>query len=109
MAHSAYAENNELAKIAEIIDYVAIMAYDINGTWSGLTGHNAPLHFDPLEAEIRGWNFGVDGTLNIYSDVPKDKLVLDLPFYGHSWAGCNVENDGNIVIENGPCQQCGAS
>lgn len=107
-ANWAYAENNELSKIAEIVDYVAIMAYDINGTWSGLTGHNAPLHSDPLEAEIRGWNFGVDGTLAIYGAVPKDKLVLGLPFYGHSWAGCNVDQDGKMVTENGPYQECAA-
>ena len=79
-ANWAYAENNELAEIAEIVDYIAIMAYDINGTWSGLTGHNAPLHSDPLEAKVRGWNFGADGTLAIYGAVPKDKLVMGVPF-----------------------------
>ncbi|KRG15052.1 chitinase [Virgibacillus soli] len=104
----AYAENNELGKIAEVVDYIAIMAYDINGTWSGVTGHNAPLHADPLEAEIRGWNFGVDSTMNVYGAVPKHKLLLGLPFYGHSWAGCNTEDNGKMVMEKGPYQQCAA-
>ncbi|WP_066185999.1 glycoside hydrolase family 18 protein [Gracilibacillus timonensis] len=104
-----YAENNELGKIADIVDYMAIMAYDINGTWSGVTGHNAPLHGDPLETEIRGWTFGVDQTVNVYGDVPKDKLVLGVPFYGHSWAGCNPDDGGGMKIENGAYQSCAAA
>ena len=91
----AYADNNELGKIAEIVDYIAIMAYDINGTWTGITGHNAPLYYDDLEAKVRGWSYGVSQTPNVYSAVPKDKLLLGVPFYGHSWAGCNVETDGD--------------
>ncbi|WP_413376089.1 glycosyl hydrolase family 18 protein [Alkalihalobacillus sp. 1P02AB] len=103
-----YAENNELGKIAEIVDYMAIMSYDINGTWTGLTGHNSPLYFDPLEEQVRGWSFGIASTPNVYGAVPKDKLLLGLPFYGHSWAGCNEENDGKKVMENGAYQQCAA-
>ncbi|MBM7676220.1 glycoside hydrolase family 18 protein [Gracilibacillus alcaliphilus] len=102
----AYAENNELGKIAEIVDYMAIMAYDINGTWSGLTGHNAPLYGDPLETELRGWTFGVASTIEVYGDVPRDKLLLGVPFYGHSWAGCNPDQDGKMAMENGAYQEC---
>lgn len=102
----AYAENNELGAISEIVDYIAIMAYDINGTWSEITGHNAPLYYSQLEADVRGWSFGVDSTPNVYSAVPKDKLLLGLPFYGHSWAGCNADNDGKMVVENGAYQKC---
>lgn len=102
----AYADNNELGAISEIVDYMAIMAYDINGTWSEITGHNAPLYYSQLEADVRGWSFGVDSTPNVYSAVPKDKLLLGLPFYGHSWAGCNADNDGKMVVENGAYQTC---
>ena len=31
-----------------------------------------------------------------------------MPFYGHSWAGCNVETDGKKVQANGAYQQCAA-
>lgn len=107
-----YAEKNELAEIAKIVDYMAIMTYDTNGTWSGTTGHNAPLYDDPLEAERRGWLSGSASMgANVYqsSGVPAEKILIGLPFYGHAWAGCNEPNDGAFNKLNGAYQDCGAA
>lgn len=107
-----YADNNELAKIAEIVDYLAIMTYDTNGTWSGTTGHNAPLYDDPLEEEIRGWLSGSASMgANVYqsSGVPTNKILIGLPFYGQAWGGCNEDADGAFNKSTGAYQECGAA
>lgn len=104
-------EHNDLAAIGEIVDYAAIMAYDTNGTWSGLTGHNAPVYPDPLEEELRGWSSGsAEGASNMYvwQGIPAEKVVLGVPFYGQAWGGCNEDDDGAYQSERGAYQDCAA-
>lgn len=101
--------NNDLQAIGEIVDYAAIMTYDTNGTWSGLTGHNAPVYLDDLEEELRGWFSGsANSASNMYlwGGIPPEKVVLGVPFYGQIWAGCNVDNDGAYQPERGAYQAC---
>jgi len=104
-------EHNDLAAIGEIVDYAAIMAYDTNGTWSGLTGHNAPVYPDPLEEELRGWASGsAEGACNMYvwQGIPAEKVVLGVPFYGQAWGGCNEADDGAYQSDRGAYQDCAA-
>ncbi|MFB1051495.1 glycosyl hydrolase family 18 protein [Paraliobacillus sp. JSM ZJ581] len=103
--------NNDLKAIGEIVDYAAIMTYDTNGTWSGLTGHNAPVYLDDLEAELRGWHSGsADSASNMYlwGGIPPEKVVLGVPFYGQVWEGCNANNNGAYNPKRGAYQECAA-
>src|SRR5690625_7529715 len=84
------------------------MTYDTNGTWSGTTGHNAPLYDDPLEEDIRGWLSGSASMgANVYqsSGVPADKILIGLPFYGQAWGGCNEDADGALIKPMGAYQE----
>ncbi len=105
-ASPAYAENNELDKIGEIVDWINIMTYDFNGGWSKQSAHNAPLYLDGeaiaanvQKAESFYTEAGVQGHLN--AGVPAEKIVLGLPFYGRGWAGCAPGAEGD-----GQYQQC---
>lgn len=73
--------NMELAKIAQVLDWINIMTYDLHGAWEPRTDHHSAMY----------GNFGdpllVDAAVNTYltSGVPNDKLVLGVPFYGRGW------------------------
>ncbi len=66
-----------LRDLAASLDWINVMTYDYHGSWSSVSGMNAPLD-------------KVDATLQRYLEVgiPPSKLTLGLPFYGKGWAGC---------------------
>lgn len=58
-----------------------MMTYDLNGGWSNVTGHNAPLYPYP-EEEYAGLDLD---TLRIWmaeKDIPSDKINFGAAFYG---------------------------
>ncbi len=71
-----------VAGIAEVVDWINVMAYDLAGPWDERTGHNAPLTSE------RG-PFGAAHAVAFYEQagVAPAKLVLGVPFYGHAYAG----------------------
>ena len=83
-------KNTEMKKIAEIVDYVVVMTYDFHGPWSR-TGFNAnlyPYDEDPL--------LSVDTVIKSYikAGVPREKILLGVPFYGRSWEGVSPKSNG---------------
>jgi chitinase len=82
-------ENMNLAKTDKYIDYWHIMSYDYtvsDVTGSPLTGANAPLYGPQnVPAGVESWSidYTVQGYLN--ASVPKEKIVVGVPFYGHTW------------------------
>lgn len=71
-----------LETLSQSMDYIVIMAYDYNGSWSNNTGAVAPLT-NP--------NGGISITRTLNNDylVPKtntpEKLILAIPYYGQHW------------------------
>ncbi len=63
--------------IAKHADYVMLMAYDQNGTWSTTAGSVADIPWTTNALEI---------TLK---EVPANKLVLGVPFYARIWETVN--------------------
>ncbi|KAJ3454931.1 hypothetical protein MRS44_013531 [Fusarium solani] len=76
-----------LADLAQILDYINLMAYDYAGSWSTHTGHNANLYANDEEPDATPFN--TDGAVRAYLDagVPAEKLVLGMPIYGRSFQG----------------------
>lgn len=104
-ASPTYVQNNELDKIAEVVDFINIMTYDFNGGWQSISAHNAPLFYDSAAGaagvpNAQSFNVaaGVQGHLD--AGVPANKLVMGLPFYGRGWSACQRSN-------NGEYQNCG--
>lgn len=69
------------AKLAEIVDYVALMAYDQNGTASTKAGSVGDLAW--VE----------DAVLQTLKEVPAEKLILGVPFYARLWQS----QDGKVI------------
>ena len=64
------------------VDWVNLMVYNIHGSWSTHAGHNAPLFMNPNDPDNvgsvdEGFNY-----LNVVRKVPKEKIVLGVPFFG---------------------------
>jgi chitinase len=80
-------------RISASLDFVNLMAYDMSGGWSSVTGFGAPLYDSTANPpEETSADTAVQDLLAL--GVPADKLVLGMPFYGHSWDGVSSENNG---------------
>lgn len=68
--------------IAKYADYVALMAYDQNGTWSTRAGSVSDLVW--TENAIK----------KTLEEVPNEKLILGIPFYARIW---ETTKDGKVI------------
>jgi chitinase len=80
------ARSYELAALAGPLDFVNLMTYDFGTGFSPVATFNAPLAEvaqDPMDPGLRRWN-NVTGAVDYYEShgVPREKLVLGVPFYG---------------------------
>ncbi len=63
-------------------DYISFMTYDYHGQWSDHSGHNAPLY--TCNSDLCG-SMNDTYTYSQIRKVPKQKLLLGIPFYGRSF------------------------
>ena len=82
--------NIQPAAIAAVLDWINVMTYDLHGAWENRTNHHAALNGAP------GDPLTVRAAMDAYlaAGVPRDKLVVGLPFYGLSWKGVPNINNG---------------
>jgi chitinase len=87
-------KNVDIAGVTKVVDWINLMTYDYHGGWDKVTGHNAPLA--KSDSDTGPDRFYVDATVQSYLDAgaAPGKLVLGVPFYGHSWSGVGPANDG---------------
>jgi chitinase len=83
----------DLAKIHPHLDWINLMSYDLAGIWSKVTGFNAPLYSSGDASDEKE---NVDASVQAYlaAGVPKDKLVVGVPFYGKAWGGVKDVDHG---------------
>lgn len=74
---STYSMCYDRTAIAKYADYVALMAYDQNGTWSTTAGSVGDLEW--VENAI----------IKTLEEVPNEKLLLGIPFYARIWETVN--------------------
>ncbi|ETW81104.1 glycoside hydrolase family 18 protein [Heterobasidion irregulare TC 32-1] len=77
--------STDLSGFASVLTYVAVMNYDIWGSWSNAVGPNAPLddacaspanQAGSATSAVQAWNA---------AGIPHDQIVLGVPGYGHSF------------------------
>ena len=84
--------NLELDRIAPLLDWFNVMTYDYH-SGSAIAHFNAPLHAatnDPTPY------YNVDSTIAIYrrGGVPREKIVMGVPFFGRAYGGVHGPNGG---------------
>ena len=74
-----------VAGFSEVLDFIAIMNYDIWGPWSPTVGPNAPL--DDTCAVARNKAGSAVSAVKLWNKagIPVNKIVLGVPGYGHSF------------------------
>ena len=77
--------STDLSGFASVLTYIAVMNYDIWGSWSDAVGPNAPLddacaspanQAGSATSAVQAWNA---------AGIPHDQIVLGVPGYGHSF------------------------
>lgn len=78
----------DVAALCPQLDWLDVMTYCYYGSWSGMSGHNAPLYSDPRDPLAAG---SADESIRQYfhdqRGVPYNKMVLGIPFYGLTFTG----------------------
>ncbi len=69
------------ARLSKSMDYYNMMSYDMNGGWSNIAGHNAPIYpYKGAEVPFFNWKTLLDKLIEI--GVPRNKICMGAPFYG---------------------------
>lgn len=93
-ANTSYLSKIEPQAVAELVDYLFLMAYDMHGPWDSYADFNAPL-YQPQETSPQYKNSVYDGIAAYRkSGVPASKLVLGMPLYGYVYQGVSSQNNG---------------
>jgi GH18 family chitinase len=87
-------QHYERDQIAQYLDTINLMTYDLHGTWDNVTNFNAPLYQDSNDPGDSSLN--VDAVVQDYlaAGIPANKLVMGVPFYGYDWVGVGTTNNG---------------
>ena len=98
--------NIDAKKIAEIVDWINVMAYDFHGGWDSTTGMNAPMVNVDSSPSAAQWS--VAGAIHAYltglngkGGVSPEQLVLGVPFYGRGWKNVAAGPNGNGLGQSG--------
>jgi chitinase len=86
----------EVGKVAQIVDWVNVMAYDFHGSFELRTGFGAPLSADPADPDPGAAAANVTAALRAWlgAGTPPSKLVAGMPMYGYGWSGVPSTNHG---------------
>ncbi|MDA0194996.1 MAG: glycoside hydrolase family 18 protein [Bacteroidetes bacterium] len=90
-ASQRYIDNTEMDKAQEYLDYVNLMTYDFY-TSGDSSGHHTNLYPPSNYDKDRSAHKTVD--IFVAADVPVEKLVMGIAFYGRSWYIISGENRG---------------
>lgn len=93
-ASNSYIRNTEVNKFSEYLDYVTLMTYDMHGTWDTYADFNAPLYDN--KDNSNQYKISIDSSVKawINSGLPKDKLIVGVPFYGYKFNVLKNTNNG---------------
>ncbi|CAG8674377.1 3788_t:CDS:2, partial [Cetraspora pellucida] len=67
-----------LKDMSKYLDFFNLMSYDMAGSWSSVTGHQANLYGDDLSVDKAVTSY-------ISRGVPAQKIVVGIPMYGRSF------------------------
>jgi len=95
----------DIPLISADLDFINLMAYDINGAWDNITGINAPLYKRQAEVGTERETLNVDfgATYWVQKGCPKEKLVIGLGTYGRCFTLVNAADNGVGAPVKGAC------
>ena len=76
---------SDISPFAKLLDYIAVMNYDIWGSWSPAVGPNAPLNDTCAPPQYRQGSAVSAVRAWTIAGLPSSQLVLGVPSYGYSF------------------------
>ncbi|XP_052068560.1 acidic mammalian chitinase-like [Mytilus californianus] len=92
----------DIPTMAQYMDFINIMSYDLHGSWQSTTGHNSPLF--PKSNEYGDQRYlNIDYVAKYWnsSGTPKEKLIIGLATYGRTFT-LSGSQTGIGAAANGP-------
>lgn len=83
---SSGSPSTDVSAFAKVLDYVAIMDYDVWGSWSTGVGPNAPLDDSCASSSEQQGSAASAVKAWTNAGMPVDQIVLGVPSYGHSYS-----------------------
>jgi len=93
----------DIPNIAKYIDFIDLMTYDYHGAWETHTGLVAPLFSRPDDdATTKAWNVNFTALYWASMGMPRNKIVIGIPFYGRGWKLADPLMSGVNAPTSGP-------
>ncbi|XP_052071214.1 chitotriosidase-1-like [Mytilus californianus] len=89
----------EINKIAQHLDFINLMSYDLFSDYNSVTQHNSPLYKSLVPNEAFNVHFAINVWLN--GGTPKHKLILGVATYGRSFILRDTTQTGFDAPTNG--------
>ena len=85
----------EVASVAQSLDWMNVMAYDMHGGWDNTTDFDSPFAFDSADPAGSAV-FTFNGTANFLlgAGVPASKIVMGVPYYAYEYGNVAATNHG---------------
>jgi len=84
--NSNWSESFDRAALSKVVDYVALMAYDQH--WGG----------SPVSGSVAQLTWVEQSLMRVLQEVPKEKLLLGVPFYTRIWEEEYVNGNSKPVV-----------
>jgi chitinase len=88
----------DFASINRSLDWFNVMTYAFHGNWEKVTNFDAPLYATQADPSpfLQRMAYNTDAVVRSYLalDLPPDKLVVGMPFFGYGWKGVPDVNNG---------------
>ena len=92
-ASEEFLKHTEMSEVQKYVDTINLMSYDYYEPGDeAMTGNHSPLFVDPADPKA----VSSDKSVQEYIDagVPRSKIVLGIPFYGHAWGEVPATSNG---------------
>lgn len=92
-ASQSYLDHTEMHNAQQYLDFINIMTYDFHTGGSPIAGHHSNL-YPSKSIHFTGPSADKAVQQHIDAGIPSHKLVLGVPFYGRSWSGVRITDNG---------------
>jgi chitinase len=84
----------EVRDVFRLLDFGTVQGYDLHGAWESQANHQSAIYLP--KGDTSAGAFSVDAAVRAYLDrgVPRNKVVVGVPFYSRGWTGVPNVNHG---------------